>query len=384
MQKEKKIVMLGTKADACGGIASVIRQYEINGLFERQPIIYLPTHCTGPRREKCSLFFSALWQMVMLIVQGKVAIVHAHVACDTSFWRKSLFLIIARVCRVPTILHLHSGHFPDFYRERCSRLSKAIVRLLLNNVQHVAVVSNALNAWIRTISKQTSVVTILNPAVICDTAGPAPRDTHTLLFLGHLGRAKGTYDLIHAMSAVARTVPDATLLLCGDGDVEGSDQLIAQLSLDGHVKTLGWVDPETRLNLLGRASVCVLPSYAEGLPMSVLEAMAQEVPVVATRVGGIPEAITHGCEGLLIEPGDVPALADSIVRLLEQPGERKRMGQAGRAKVENTFTADKTISTLETLYDQIRQQSDRSRTVTNPDIGSPTDGLHAAQAKGEQ
>lgn len=384
MRNEKKIVMLGTKADACGGIASVIRQYEINGLFERQPIIYLPTHCTGCRRAKCKLFFSALVQMVKLILQGRVAIVHAHVACDTSFWRKSLFLIIAYICRVPTILHLHSGHFPDFYRERCGRLSKALVRLMLNNVQHVAVVSNALNAWIRAMSKQTSVVTILNPAVICDTVGSASRDAHTLLFLGHLGRAKGTYDLIRAMSAVTRTFPDATLLLCGDGDVKGSDQLIAQLSLDEHVKTLGWVDAETRLNLLRKASVCVLPSYAEGLPMSVLEAMAQEVPVVATRVGGIPEAITHGREGLLIEPGDVPALADSIVRLLNQPGERKRMGQAGRAKVENTFMADKTISTLETLYDQIKQQSARSRLNRGPCTGSPTNELHAAPAEREQ
>src|SRR5438067_11991144 len=102
MKKEKKIVMLGTQSDACGGIASVIKQYEINGLFERQPIIYLPTHCTGSSRAKCKLFLTALAQLTGLIAQGRVAIVHAHVACDTSFWRKACFLTFASACRVPT------------------------------------------------------------------------------------------------------------------------------------------------------------------------------------------------------------------------------------------------------------------------------------------
>lgn len=350
---DKNILMLGTTSDSWGGIASVIALYQLNGLFDRRRVIYLATHRTGTRLEKCTQFLATFVRFFSLLLLRRVSIVHLHAACYVSFWRKAFFLLIADAFGVSTVLHIHSGHFPTFYTERCNSVSRFLVRFVLRRATKVAVVSTALNEWVRANCRPNSVITILNPATSDDHPQPCDREQSTLLFLGHLGKEKGTFDLISAMPAVASAIPNAKLLLCGDGDLDSTKALISELALTDHVEILGWVDEHRRAQLLSTATICVLPSYAEGLPMSILEAMAARLPVVATRIGGVPEAINNGKEGLLIAPGDTTALADSIIHLLTHPDERTKMAQAAFVKVKKKFAAERTISSLERLYDDV-------------------------------
>jgi glycosyltransferase involved in cell wall biosynthesis len=94
----------------------------------------------------------------------------------------------------------------------------------------------------------------------------------------------------------------------------------------------------------------VLPSYAEGLPMSLLEAMAAGCPVVATRVGGIPDLVTDGVDGLLIPPGDPHALAAALQRILRDPVFAQQLGNAARQTIANRYTAERSLERLEQLY----------------------------------
>jgi glycosyltransferase involved in cell wall biosynthesis len=112
----------------------------------------------------------------------------------------------------------------------------------------------------------------------------------------------------------------------------------------------GWLGREAAGQLLSRASVFVLPSYAEGLPMSVLEAMAAGCPVVATRVGGIPDLITDGVDGLLVPPGDPHALAAALERILRDPAFARQLGNAARQTIANRYTAERSLERLEQLY----------------------------------
>lgn len=355
MNHEKKIVMLGTHVDGCGGIASVIAVYRAAGLLARRDIVYLPTHRTGPGRAKVHLFTQALTALLRLLARGEVALLHIHVAINASFWRKYVFFLLGYLFRVPVALHLHAGRYPEYYRTGCGALARLMMRFAFDRARAVVVVSSELQAWVRTVSSQRRVVVLHNPVLLPQRdEAPAPaRAPATLVFLGHLEAGKGCHDLLRAMRTIVAAVPQARLLLCGDGQRDETRALVATLGLQASVDLPGWVDARERAALLDTATVFVLPSHAEGLPMSLLEAMAHGAPVVATAVGGIPEAVRDGVDGVLVAPGDTGALAAAVLGLLADPDARMRLGAAGRERVRTEFSSTRMIATLEDLYEKL-------------------------------
>lgn len=353
MSHKKHIVMLGTSADAWGGIASVVNAYREYGLFERRPILYLATHSTAPGMQKFRMFICTWLRFVSLLARGNVLLAHVHVAADASFWRKTCYLLPAFLFRVPTVLHMHAGHFPDFYQSRCGPLARAAVRYVLDRVDRIVVVSSALKRFTETISRNRGVVTIYNPMQLPALADFTARAPSQVLFLGRLGNGKGTYDLLQAVRRITGRHPNIKLILGGDGEVERTRDTIRELGIDANVEVLGWVAGPAKARLLAQAAIYVLPSYAEGLPMSVLEAMSAGLAVIATPVGGVPEAVTNGVEGWLVPPGDVGALAEALDTLLSSEDARRRMGMAGRTKAETVFSSKLVIPLIEKIYRQL-------------------------------
>jgi glycosyltransferase involved in cell wall biosynthesis len=114
-----------------------------------------------------------------------------------------------------------------------------------------------------------------------------------------------------------------------------------------------------------------LPSFAEGVPVTLMEAMASAVPVVATEVGGVAELVVHGTNGLLVEPGDAATLAEALVSLLDDPGARNRFGAAGRATVEADFTNDAEATRLKLLFANLPADGvDRAPMAVRPELPS--------------
>lgn len=119
--------------------------------------------------------------------------------------------------------------------------------------------------------------------------------------------------------------PTLRVCLGGDGEASAARALAQRLGIVDRVETPGWMTGATKAQWLARATIYALPSYAEGLPMSVLEAMAAGAPVVATPVGGISDVLSDGVHGLLVPPGDVVALVAALARLLDDAGLRDRL-----------------------------------------------------------
>ena len=147
-----------------------------------------------------------------------------------------------------------------------------------------------------------------------------------------------------------RGFPKLRIECAGDGDLDEAERAIASMGLADRVRIHGWIEPRHRDELLARATVFVLPSHAEGLPMSLLEAMAAGCPVVATAVGGIPDLVSHGVNGLLVEPGDAQALADAVGRVLADPKLARSLGRAARATVAARFTPGSSLERLGQIY----------------------------------
>jgi glycosyltransferase involved in cell wall biosynthesis len=162
--------------------------------------------------------------------------------------------------------------------------------------------------------------------------------------------------LLEAVSRVVGKHPQLKLRMAGDGEVEQAKAAVDRLGLQAHVDILDWVSGAQKSALLERAAIYALPSYCEGLPMSVLEAMAAGLPVICTPVGGVPEAVTDGREGWVIPPGDIAALSNALDSLLSRAELRRRMGDAARHKIESLFSVAHILPQVEQLYEQLGAQ----------------------------
>jgi glycosyltransferase involved in cell wall biosynthesis len=170
--------------------------------------------------------------------------------------------------------------------------------------------------------------------------------------VAHFADHKGHRYLIEAAVRVAAAVPDVRFLLVGDGELRPEIELqIKELKLERHVLLTGFRQDIPRL--LAAMDIVVLSSHLEGLGTSLLDAMAMARPVVATRVGGIPEMVEDGVNGLLVPPRDPLALAEALIALIHRPDERKRMGQAGRNRMLEMFSAESMVSATEAVYRKI-------------------------------
>lgn len=344
----KKIVMIGTRFETMGGISSVVNVYREAGFFDKHPIVYLSSHGDGSKGLKLRLLIGAFFRLFFLLSMRRVSVVHLHMSSRASFWRKSVYFLLAKAFFVPVIIHLHGGEFAVFYKDELGALGRRFVRWVYDASDAVIVLSETWKSWLSSISKNKNIVPIYNPVVLPDdvplvVSGGAA----CVLFLGRLGKLKGTYDLVRAL---ARIDAEWSAVLAGDGDIDQISDLSKNLGVEGRVTLAGWVRGDRKVELLRNASVYVLPSYNEGLPMSLLEAMAYGLPVVTTPVGGIPEAVTDGVDGYLVEPGNTLQIQEKIEFLIKNPDVAAAMGRAARQKVESRFSVEIVLPQVEAVY----------------------------------
>ena len=173
-------------------------------------------------------------------------------------------------------------------------------------------------------------------------SGLPPRgDGPRILYVGRLSQLKGALVLVEAMAEVVKAHPEADLVIVGDGEVR--DRLAARidaLGLSGRVHLAGFQPQDTVRAAMAQADVFTLPSFAEGVPVVFMEAMASGTPVVATQIAGVSELVEDGISGLIVPPGDVAALSDALSHLLSDADLRAAMGDAGRTRVAADFDLD--------------------------------------------
>jgi glycosyltransferase involved in cell wall biosynthesis len=355
----RQLVMLGTSMDTKGGISSVVRLYMSGGLFCSWNATYIPTHCDGNFAKKVAMAASA-WLKVGLLLRRDI-VLHIHSASRASFWRKCFFIVPAVLARRPVIFHLHGAEFAEFYKSECGPFRKSVVRWILNHCSTIVVLSTFWRSFLEGVTR-VHIEVIPNPAVdLSSHFGPTPTP-FTLLFLGRLGRRKGIFTLLESLVNVVRRFPKTSLLCGGDGDIDLAREHATALGVDRNVKFLGWVDGDEKVKLLRSSTIYVLPSFAEGVPISVLEAMSAGLPVVSTTVGGIPDVITTGVEGILVPPGDITALTSAICSLLESAELRHRLAQNAHARFKREFSLESVMGRLESMYGAYKIPSSRPAT----------------------
>jgi glycosyltransferase involved in cell wall biosynthesis len=266
--------------------------------------------------------------LLWIAARHQVDVAHVNISSHGSALRKGLIVRICRLARIPVVLHLHASRFPEFYGALPGWACRW-VRRTFALADRVIVLGEVWRTYVGNVlavlPERMTVLPNATPGAASAPSRRAQGEGLNIVFLGRLGPRKGVPELLTALASSQLRDRAWRATLAGDGDLDTYVALAAELGLDRRIVFPGWVDTEAVLHLLAEAHVLVLPSHAEGLPVSVLEAFAAGVPVVCTPVGGLPEVMVEGVNGLLVSPGDAGSLARAILRLLEDEPLRTRL-----------------------------------------------------------
>ncbi|MBU2892244.1 glycosyltransferase family 4 protein [Colwellia sp. D2M02] len=348
-------LMISTDPKGQGGIATVVSGYYAEGLMTDLSFIKINTHSSS-NKTKISAFIWFLFSLIKLTYYGvfyKLGVAHIHMASRGSYTRKSIILRICKFLGAKTIIHLHGAEFEDFYSKESSEKKQIKIRETFNLADKVVVLSSQWLSWINTIIQNRSKACIVYNAVPKVKLPKRTINNKNILFLGRLGNRKGTEDLIVAFSKISIEFPTIELHLGGDGDIRYYQEVSKKLGVVDQVKFLGWVAGDSKDECLANATIYCLPSYNEGFPMGVLEAMSAGIPVVASTAGGIPDAITNKKEGLLVKAGDVDALTEALRSLLSDEKLRAQYSDAAKIKYQENFSPDVIIPQLKNIYKEL-------------------------------
>jgi len=324
-------------------------------LAERYRLEFVATHRgTGPP-ERLAVYCLGLWRLTWWSLRGRGRIVHVHATVRGSMLRKSFVVLLARALRRRVILHMHSGPGDVTYEhEQTGPLRVALFRLMFRAADVVLAVSTASAEALGRAYGVSGVVVVPNAAPEAPEV-PAGRGGEPLTALyigGFANRVKGGDDLLTALEH-----PDLAglrVLLSGPGELpERGRELIARRP---EIEWRGWLEENDKEALLREAAIFVLPSTSEGLPMAVLEAMAWARAIVATAVGGVPDVLTDGSDGLVVPPGDPEELAAALAKLATDADLRERLGHAARERARR-LNAEEVTGRLETLYAELLSES---------------------------
>jgi len=327
-----RVLQFGPALGVRGGISSV-EQLICDYLAPHVSIRHVPTMVEGSVLSRGWTFACAVNALQRALASTEPAIFHIHFASRGSAMRKMLLAtLVARAGR-PLILHAHGGGFDRFHASLPAALRRRLNACLQRANVFITLSQRWRDFYVDTCELSPAQVAVLPNPVRWNPEIPnrAQRTRVQFLTLGRISAGKGSFDVLKAFAALPASLrARARLVLAGDGDVEGARRMAAPLG--DSVQVHAWVDAAERDRLLAASDVFVLPSYAEGMPMSLLEAMAAGLPSIVTPVGGIPEVFTHKSEGLFVAPGRVPEITAAMTQMLGDDAERLAAGRRAHAR----------------------------------------------------
>lgn len=307
----QKAITIGCKySPPKGGVAQVLYNYERYVFPEFKCIT---NSGNGNTLYKLWKAVSALIQLFFTLLFNKqIKIVHIHTASYNSFRRSAWFVRLGKAMNRKVILHIHGGGFKDFYQSNPQYISK-----ILNKCDCIITLSPKWKEFFKTITT-CPMIEVVNNIIAPPTFLQTKRNDEKLhlLFLGLITEQKGIFDLLEVLSDQKNELEGKIVLhIGGNGKIEKLEKMVQTFGLQKMVIYEGWVSGERKVQLFNNSNAFILPSYTEGLPVSILEAMSYGLPILSTPVGGIPEVVNES-NGILFEPGNKNEIYDSILKLI--------------------------------------------------------------------
>ena len=344
-----------------GGTAAVslriVRYFEDSPEFE---VSFIRNYYSLGLWRRLTAAMSAIWKVWS--GRKKFDVVHVQVTGGGLGIERDLPLaVVASLSGIRVLTQYHFAQIREY--ESGNRVHRWCYKQLLRVSDEVLVLGPNSEKWVRGMAGvEKSVRVVGNCADTVDCIEQTESSTARFLFAGRLDRQKGIYDLLDALASLAASGVEFSADIAGDGELDRVSELVRQNSwLRGRVNVLGWRSEEEIQDLLTESWALVLPSYSEGMPLVVLEAMGCGRAVVATRVNEVEEVVLHEETGLLVEPGDIEGIRAAMERLAGDRSLTEKMGRRGWEHLRHEFTEQKMMDKLSAAWRSVctRQGLDR-------------------------
>ncbi len=363
----KRVLLVGPVPPPTGGIASVMEDIAHSELasefsfdfFSRSDLqlgVAQSISRNIARFRRFLNFFLILWRHDYYLI-------HIH-SPDAAFLGTIGFMLLARLARTNVLVHMHGTDWDEFYT-RAPAFKRLYTRIGLRMAPRIVVLYSL---WAENIRKRCPAADILVMRnLIHDQDPPDPSDVQALreklgltkehfvvLTIGYLGWRKGYFTILDAVPQVVSQDQSVRFVLVGSEENPGEmDQLMEQVKrqkLEPWVTFTGEVERDQTNLFYGLADIYLLPSYIEGMPITIIEALRSGLPVISTRVGGIPDMIDDHVSGLLVNPGAPNEIAEAVLNLKRDVDLRKRLSTGARKTFDDKFEFSRGIEEIRTVY----------------------------------
>lgn len=356
--QEPKVLVVATSRKTRGGISSVVLAHEQGRQWKDFHCRWIETHRDKSIIVKIWCFISSLITFIILLPQYDI--VHIHLSEPLSALRKLPFMWLAKLFKKKVIVHFHSFSVETTLESKW----KWVYQYLFGKADVVITLSEY---WRKQVTefmndKTGKVRIVYNP---CPNV-QAPKDKrisagfhtklpqqHIILYAGTVTPRKGYADLIKAFAKIAMNHKEWIIAFAGNGEIDNAKALAERLGVSSQMKFLGWCSGADKEKVFREAEIFCLPSYAEGFPMSVLDAWAYGLPIITTPVGGIPDVAIDGENMLLFNPGDIDALSKCLEIMIADAPLRRKIVEASYRFASSEFNADTINGIIGLIYEEL-------------------------------
>ncbi|RGR14880.1 glycosyltransferase family 1 protein [Bacteroides stercoris] len=344
--KMSKVLIIATSRKTRGGITSVIKAHKTGEQWKKFHCKWIETHRDGNNIRKLWYLGTALIEYFCLL--PFYDIVHIHIATTQSAKRKQLFFYPAKWMKKKIILHFHPSNEKFLFEP----YNQALYRKLFSQADLVLVLSEQWKRWIKEALGLTEHIEILyNPCPIVNRRDDIREKS--ILFAGTIIPRKGYETLLRGFALIASIYPEWRITFAGNGEIENAQRIAKELKIEKQVEFLGWVSGNKKEQAFQKASIYCLASDGEGFPMGVLDAWAYGIPSVVTPVGGIPDIVTNGENGLVFKVNNETELAKQLEKIITNNNLYKKLADASIHLARTTFNISTINRQLERIYSNL-------------------------------
>lgn len=364
----KRVLVVGPVPPPEGGVASVLLDIVHSDLADSYQFDLFPRQPSLPEELKTSLGrniyrFKRFAHFLGKLLRNHYYLVHIH-SPDSAFRGTVIFSALAKLAGTPVLLHQHGTDWESFYPE-ASAFRKFYTRAGLRMPTRVLVLYELWKREIEKIVPNSHVQVLRNLAHDIPPSSEADvkaikrqweiaDDDFLVVTVGSVGWRKGSYDIVRSAPRIAEQDPKIKLVLVGyeekAGEFEETERLRHELGVEDTVILTGEAPRSAVPHFLAAADAFLLPSYSEGMPISIIEAMRSGLAIVSTPIAGIPEMITNEESGLLIPVGAPDDIASAVIRLKNDEGLRRKLGENARKAFEERFEFSRGIAEVRRIY----------------------------------